>query len=118
MLVAMNQPPLWEPPPHEPGPHELAMEATLRSWADRDHLTGDDHAADRALLRALARQADRAERECSLGRMKPAQTIGILRELGAATLTHRPGPVPRSDPREAALESRALEIIDGISDTG
>lgn len=62
---------------------EAALGRTLAAWGQRDDLTGDEWAADRAALRDLARAADLARADAYDGDGSPwvlSQTSRAFRE--------------------------------------
>ena len=113
-----DQLPLFTRARRTPGPLERSLGITLRAWAARDHLTGPEHAAARSLLRALARDADEAERRMREDDGSPWTASSCAREYRAAVDTYAPPAAVPRDEHAAELEAAASAIIAaaGITD--
>jgi hypothetical protein len=58
---------LFAEPRRRIGPAEALLGKTLRAWHNSGHLTGDDHAAARGVLRDAARAVDTARADMRAG---------------------------------------------------
>lgn len=89
------------------GPHERGLETTLRAWRKLDHMTGDDHAAARAVLRELARRADSAAHRQTTGDISEYSAAMVAREFRAALDDYAPPYVDQVDRELEALATAA-----------
>lgn len=90
------------PPPRPPGKNREALDATLRAWAKRRHLTGASNRAKVELLRTMADALDE----------RPSP--GMARAYESALNDAAPTEAPAADPRHVALEDEALRIISAV----
>lgn len=98
------------------GPIERALAETLRQWRTREHLTGPENAARRALLRELARLGDDAVAAVARGDRTEFSAAAVVRMFREALDEYAPPPVAPLDPRQAELTAAAQAVIDSLPD--
>lgn len=86
----------------------------MRQWRAREHLTGPEHAAQRAALREFARLADDAIAAVARGDRTEFSAATVVRMFREALDQYAPPPVVPLDPRQDQLTEAARNIIDAL----